>query len=280
MRVPVIVLAGVLSSGAIAGAQQTTPAGNKVPTSPLVAPNNPKLDAYLLRWEQEMKKVQTLAAVIARIDKDKSFGSTTKLTGTAQYMKSGTGPSALNLAMLELKQDGKTDLTEKVICTGTYLYQYRPAQKEIHAYEMPKPKPGQVSDDGFLGLMFGMRAEEARRRFVLNLFKEDAYYVYVDIVPRFPADRADFSRARLVLMKDTFMPRQLWFEHPNGNEVTWDIPNLRTGVSLDRRMFDAPRTPPGWKLVPVNRGNATPPMSTPTGANGGNPPPRVIRQND
>ncbi|MFO0876966.1 MAG: TIGR03009 domain-containing protein [Gemmataceae bacterium] len=275
MRVPVIVLAGVLTSGTWAGAQ-TTPAG--APATP-PAVNNAKLDGYLLRWEQEMKKVQTLAAVIARIDKDKSFGTTTKLTGVAQYMKAGNGPSALNLAMLELKQEGKTDMTEKVICTGTYLYQFRPAQKEIHAYEMPRPKPGQVADDGFLGLMFGMRAEEARRRFVLNLYKEDAYYVYVDITPRFPADRADFARARLVLLKDTFMPRQLWFEHPNGNEVTWDIPSLRTGVSLDRRNFDAPRTPTGWKLVPVNRTNTGGPTATPA-STGGNPPPRVIRQND
>jgi hypothetical protein len=43
----------------------------------------------------------------------------------------------------------------------------------------------------------------------------------------------------------------LKFEHANGNEVTWSIPNLQTGkpAEIDRRFFDAPKAPPGWKLV-------------------------------
>jgi hypothetical protein len=63
----------------------------------------------------------------------------------------------------------------------------------------------------------------------------------------------------------------LWFEHPNGNEVTWDIPRLQSGVSLDRRAFDAPKPPPGWKLVPVNNT---------TRSSGSQPPPRVVRPNN
>jgi TIGR03009 family protein len=272
MRVSVIVLAGLLATGALADAQ-TTPAGKTPPTTTTPAASSTKLDNYLLRWEQEMKKIETLAAVIARIDKDKSFGSATKYTGSAYYMKSGSGASALNMALLELKQDGKTEIADKVICTGTYLYQFFPAQKEIRAYEMPKPKPGQVAEDGFLGLLFGMKAEEAKRRFILSLFKEDTYYIYVDITPRFPSDKADFKRARLVLNKDNFLPRQLWFEHANGNEVTWDIPRLQAGVALERRAFDAPRVPPGWKLVPVSR-----PTSGETGSAGTTDvPPRVVR---
>jgi hypothetical protein len=160
MRVSVFVLAGLLATAAMARAQ-TPPAGKAPPAATTPPATAGKLDAYLLRWEQEMKKVNTLAAVIARIDKDKSFGTQTKFTGTAQYMKSGTGATALNMAALELKQEGKAEVSDKVICTGTYLYRFMPAQKEIHAYEMPKPKPGQVADDGFLGLLFGMRAEEA-----------------------------------------------------------------------------------------------------------------------
>jgi TIGR03009 family protein len=143
-----------------------------------------------------------------------------------------------------------------------------PAQKEIHAYEMPKPKPGQVADDGFLGLLSGMRAEEAKRRFVLTLFKEDTHYIYVDITPRFPADKSDFSRARLVLNKDSFLPRQLWFEQPNSTEVIWDIPRLQANVAVERRTFDAPKVPPDWKLVPVPKG---------TSSAAADPPPRVIR---
>jgi TIGR03009 family protein len=171
--------------------------------------------------------------------------------------------------MLELKEVGKPDFAEKFICTGTFLYQYFPAAKEIRRYELPKPKPGQVADDNFLSFLFGMKAEEARRRYVLNLAKEDSWYIYVDIVAREKADKADFNRARLVLNKDTFLPRQLWFEHPNGNETTWDIPRLQTGAVVDRRLFEA-TTPAGWKVVPVSRDAGPAPATAPV-------PPRTVR---
>lgn len=275
MRFPVLVLTVLLAAATAVGAQ-TTPAGATPPATPAATVNAARLDAYLLRWEQEMRKVQTLAAALARVDKDKSFGSTTKYNGVAQYMKSGTGPTTMNLALLEMKQEGKTDLAEKFVCTGTYLYQFLPAQKEIRAYEMPKPKPGQVAEDSFLGFLFGMKADEAKRRYTLSLAKEDTWYIYVDIVPRTAADRADFARARLVLNKDSYLPRQLWFEHANGNEIIWDIPRLQSGVALDRRAFDTPKVPQGWKFQAVNRATGG---SGTDAAPSADARPRVIRSN-
>jgi TIGR03009 family protein len=252
MRFFGLVLAAALAATVPAAAQQKpAPAA---PTPPPAA-----LDDYLLRWEQEMQKVQTLAAQLARIDKDKTYNTATKLVGYAAYKKAGSGPSALNLAMLEMRPEGKQEVREKFVCTGTFLYQFLPAQKEIKVYELPKPKPGQVAEDTFLSFMFGMKAEEARRRYDLKLFKETEYYIYVDVLPRFPADRADFQRARLVLNRSNFLPRQLWFEHPNGDEVIWDIPRIQSGAELDRRLFDPPQTPPGWRVVNVPRTNEPPP---------------------
>jgi TIGR03009 family protein len=264
MSVRLTVLGVLIATGASAIAQ-TSPAGKSPPATPATPPAaSGKLDEYLRRWEREMHKVQTLNAVIGRVNKDKVFGLTRKYTGFAQYMKSGSGPTAMNLAVLELKEEGKADFAEKFVCTGTYIYQFLPAQKEIRAYELPKPKPGQVGDESFLGFLFGMKAEEAKRRYELTLAKEDTWYVYVDIKPRFANDKHDFARARLVLNKDSFLPRQLWFEQNNGSEITWDIPRLQSGAAINRRIFDAPQPPSGWKLVPVNR-------DAPTA------PPRVIR---
>ncbi len=253
MRISVMVLAVVLATASVAGAQAppASPAG-------ATAADTAKLDVYLKRWEEESRKVQTLSAVLGRIDQDKSFGTTRKYSGLAQYMRSGTGPSALNLAHLEMKEENKPDFAEKVICTGTYLYVFVPPQKEIRAYEI-KRKAGQAADDNFMSFMFGMKAEEAKKRYVLKLDHEDKYYIYVDVLPRFAADKAEFARARLVLNKDNFLPRRLWFEHVNGGEITWDIPRLQSGVSIDRRVFDAPKVPKEWKLVPVSVDTNTPP---------------------
>lgn len=238
------------------------------PAAPPAAAPTASLDRYLLSWEEQMKKVNNLEAQINRLDRDKTFDTTTRFAGKAQYLKVAAGASPLNLAVLEMYR-GK-DLAEKYVYTGTYLYIFAPAQKEVRAYELPKPKPGQTADDTVLSLVLGMKAAEAKRRYDLKLFKVDAYYIYVDVLPRFANDRREFQRARLVLDKNTFLPRQLWMEHPNGNESTWDMPTIRTNLpDMKRASFDRPEVPRDWKLVPV----------APPAASGTPPPapPRVIR---
>jgi TIGR03009 family protein len=252
MRPYGLVLAALLLAGAAASAQQPPPAA-----APAAAPT--ALDNYLVGWEQEMQKVERLAAQIVRIDKNPVQNTATKVIGYAAYMKAGSGPTALNMGMIELKSEDGKELAEKYVVTGTYLYVFVPAQKEIKVYELPKPKPGQVANDNLMALLFGMKAGQAKSRYDLRLAKEDQYYIYVDIAPKFPEDRADFQRARLVLNKDSYLPRQLWFEHPSGDETTWDIPRIQNGAQLDRRLFDAPKEPPGWKKVVVPTGTEAQP---------------------
>jgi len=233
-------------------------------TSPAAAPDptqaDRQLDMYLQRWEDEMQKVQTLAAQLKRTEKDVVFNTTQKFVGFAQYMKSGTGPTALNLASLEMRPEGRNEIYEKFVCTGTFLYQFSPAKKEIKAYDLPRPKQGgAVSDDNFLTLLFGVKAAEARRRYDLKLANEDKWYIYVSVRPRNPQDKADFEQARIVLNRDSFLPAQLWFEQPNHNEVTWEIPAIKSGVQVNRADFDKPTPPPGWKMTLVPHTDDAPP---------------------
>src|SRR5439155_9939352 len=188
------------------GAQQ--PPGASAPAAPL-DPHS-RLDALLMQWEAKMKSIQTLKATVTRERDDKVFKTRDTFAGDAKYMKP-------NLALLELKRRDRQDIFEKYICTGTYLYEYNQSNREIRVHELPPPKPGQVADDNFLAFLFGMKAEEAKRRYDLRLKGEDQYYFYIEIFPRFDQDKADFQKARLVLNKDSFLPRQLWFEQPNGD---------------------------------------------------------------
>jgi TIGR03009 family protein len=238
-----------------------------VPAAQPLNPNDP-LDQLLIRWEGEMKRVQTLQASLTRIDQNKTFGTTDVYVGVAKYMKAQSGPRVVNLALLELRKKDKPDTYDKILCNGTALYQWAPAEKEIRMQPLPQPKPGQVADDGPLQFLLGMKAEEARRRYELKLTKSDQYYHYVDVLPRFDQDKADFQRARMVLNKDSFLPRQLWFEQPNGNTVTWDIPKIENGTPLNAREFETPTPPPGWKMAePVAQNN-----------DGPTPRPRVVRE--
>lgn len=265
MRSYGLVLAALALTSLPASAQQA----QQAPAVPPAA-DDKALDQHLAKWEAALKTVETIGAQVTRIDKNPTFDEVTKLTGTAYYMKAGSGPSAQNLALLELTLDGQKEPKEKFICTGTYIYSFFPEQKEIRYYELPKPKLGQTPEDNnLLSLLFGMKAAEAKRRYELKLAKdkthptgEDDYYIYVEITPRSAADKADFQAARLVLNKSNYLPRQLWFEHANRSTVLWDIPNLKVGMALDRRAFDAPQAPNGWKIVPgENRSQVVRPAS-------------------
>lgn len=256
-------LAGVLACAAPLHAQ--TP-----PATPPAAAAPAALDNHLNQWELKMKSVESLVGPCARTEVDKTFQTTKVYEGTAQFLKP-------NMAILDLKNKQKPELFEKYICTGTYLYEYAPANKTIRVHELPQSKDGKA-DDNFLSFLFGMKAEDAKKRYDLKMSKEDQYYVYVDIVPKMAADKADFARAQLVLTKGTYLPRRLWFEQPNGNEVTWDLPKTEQNARVDRTQFTAPQAPPGWTLDRVPRpteGKAPTPPAGPAPV-----PPKVYRPNN
>lgn len=261
MRLFGLAFASILLLAVTATARQTPP---RLPATPALSPPIPVdsvLDGYLQRWEQEMQKVQSLEAQMHRLDVDHTFNAKTEYEGVARYMKDGKGPSTRNLALLEMRPKGQKDFSEKFICTGTYLYMFSPGTKEIKAYELPKTRPGEMADDNFLSFMFGMKAEEAKRRYDLKLDHQDDYYIYVNVTPRYPRDREDFQTARIVLYKKTFLPTQLYFRQPNNNEVQWDISpsNLRINIPLNQRAFEKPVTPKDWKFVQVPLGADAPP---------------------
>lgn len=261
-----LALAGLLLTPALYAQQttppaqpaQTPPATTAQPITPAPAPNAARLDQLLQRWEQEMKNIQTLTAELNRTMLDKTYQGTEVYTGSAKYMKP-------NFALLEMQKKSNPQVYEKYMCSGTFLYEWVPGSKVIRAHELPPPKAGQVGDDNFLSFLFGMKAEEAKRRYDLKLVKEDEWYVYIEVLPRFPADKADFQKSRLVLNKSSFLPRQVWFEQPNGNETTWDIPKIQSGTAIKREEFAPPTPPQGWNTVRVPRAEAA------------QQPPRVVR---
>lgn len=261
MRMTLMTLASIC---VLAGAIFAQPP--RQPAQPVPAPaGNAKLDDVLAKWEREMQALHNLQAQCVRTTKDKTFQQTDVHEGVAKFMKP-------NLAMLEMQKKGKQGISEKYICTGKFLYEFVPQNKIIRVHELPETKPGQAAEDGFLGFLFGMKAEEAKKRYELKLVekdKEDPWYYYIDIVPKMPQDKADFARARLVLNKQDMTPRQLWFEQPNGNEITWDIPKIDSQAKMNRNDFTSPNVPTGWKLeqMPRPAGDRT------------DMPPRVIRNN-
>jgi TIGR03009 family protein len=251
MRLSGLALAASFMLAAVAAAQQAPPQlpAGSAPAAPTIQapPSNPELDGYLEHWEKEMKSFRTLALKLTRIDEDKVLRGVTQYEGIAYFMKTGSGASARNLILLQTSPKGSNELAEKFVCSGTFLYYFDRSAREVQARELPKSRPGAMPDDNFLG-MFGLQADEAKRRYSLTLTKADANFIYIDILPRFARDKEDFEKAQIVLNKSNFMPRRLWYRQPNKTEVSWDIVNATVNGNMNQRWFDKPETPPGWKF--------------------------------
>lgn len=241
MRTTFIALALLCSSAALVLGQGT----------PGPDANAKALDKVLADWEKAMTSLQSLSMNCERITKDKVFQTTDKFKGTAKFLKAAK-PNQGSRASLELKKEvnGKLDETrfEKYICTGTFLYEFDPANKVIRVHDMPAPKQGQVADDSLLTFLFGMKAAQAKQRYdLVYVPASDKWYHYIKVLPKQASDKADFQEARLALLQTNSLPAQVWFLHANGNEVTW---NFKTDPKAEPRAsdFEAPALPKDWKV--------------------------------
>ncbi len=256
MRIYGLTLTAALLAGTTLLAQNPAPR----PTAADAERNARQIDAIMANWERAMNGIQALSAQLTRTTLEKTFQTTEVFEGTAKYMRP-------NMALLFMTKRGKPDVFEKYLCSGNFLYEFSPREKVIRVHEMPAPKQGQVADDNLLSFLFGMKAAEAKKRYEMTVMPapaNDRWYYYILVKPRTAADKNDFTRARLVLSNQTFLPRQLWFEQPNGNEITWDFIKLDPRAELNRAEFGPPAKPNGWRLEQVRKDK---------------PAPRVIRPN-
>lgn len=215
---------------------------------PAPQPTDPRLDQLLARWEKETAGIKSMVATIKCTRKNNVFNRTETLEGTAKFMQQADGSY---LARLHLEDKGNKNRYETYICTGSHIYVVRPEEKSIYAYSLPVKQQKQLPDDGPMPFLFGMKAETAKKRYQLKLAaKQDEFYTYVDVLPNFARDQADFTYARLAILNKTFLPAQIYWVEPNKVEVTWDVGDFQKNVlgPEHRPEFNQPKLPPGWEL--------------------------------
>ncbi|HEY2838993.1 MAG TPA: TIGR03009 domain-containing protein [Pirellulales bacterium] len=269
-----------------ATAQQPTlnPQGQKpaiappltVPNQPAApaAPANPRLDALLADWEKSMKGVESLMAAVTLSEVDALTKTTEVYEGQVKFMRP-------NMADLYVAKKSNPQQYKRYLCTGNYLYDFSPREKRIRAYPLPPRAAGQpIADNTFIGFLAGMSAVEAKRRFQLSMLVspqnptgEDNYYAYIKVEPRFGEDKAEFSVARLAILKSTMMPAEMRFITPTGDEVRWTISSIQTNAAsrVARTDFGPPQKPNGWTM------DNMPPPGPPTGAPPAGPAPSKVR---
>jgi TIGR03009 family protein len=218
--------------------------------------NQKYLNKYLDVWEERMKKVNALETKIVLTEIE---------AGPPQVKTTYTGEASLlkpNYAKMFLKEASKPDNTRKwrhFVADGQYLWEYDYAKKIARVLQMPKDG---IGDNTMMSFLFGMTAVDIKKRYDLSIDVENPdkyndYYLHITILPKSREDMQEFKKAELVLWKNNkdpkyaelwMLPARLWFQHPNGNQVTWEFKNLTTDKKFLPADFKAPGFPDKeWK---------------------------------
>ncbi|MFO0863992.1 MAG: hypothetical protein U0744_04955 [Gemmataceae bacterium] len=214
------------------------------PPQPPAQPGQPDpVDIILERWEKAMSQIDSFEAECHRSSKDKVFNTTEKFEGRPfherERRRKDRPPRVWNWsARIGLTSMRSSSATERV-------FEYVPSDKAIRVYELPKNVG--VGDDNFLQFVFGMKAAEAKSRYKMVYAGRDDHYYYLDVFPIQPRDQAEFTKARLVFLQQTSLPRQIWFLKPNQNEISWDFPRANPNAQLTAQTFPNPTLPQGWQ---------------------------------
>lgn len=254
-------LAVLFIAGIPASAQQPIPPG--APTAappaapPVVNPAPPAgaLDIHLAAWEKKMSNLINFRVELALTRKEAVFNKTKDYTGVMLCMK----PS---YAIMRLDYTGdrtKSDY-EAYICNGKSLFVYSGIDRTITEHKLPAPatNSGGQTDNLMIDFLSGMKAADAKRRFELTIFKEDDYYVYLDIKPLMDKDKLDFQQARLALYgpktKFAYLPAQMYIVRSNGDSEQWKLTNPQTDLpGIDHTVFQ-------YKDVPGFTSRQAPPQ--------------------
>jgi TIGR03009 family protein len=241
MRLPLLAVAIVLLSGRAAPAQQ--PLKQPVPqvNSP---PQAAELQAILSNWQRAfggVTKFHVLNAV--RTMKDAIWNETTFYEGEIKFL--APRRFLVDLKKMDRGKPVPGDMF-KVVCTGDAIFEFKPKDKKIYMMPMPDKK---ANDNTIMGFLFpDMKITEFQDRYQLALAAAPAgyekYYYFIDILPKRPEDKANFSNARLVLNRQNFLPSQLYYKEPNGSQITWDFRKIKTAdANVQPNEFGQPTLP-------------------------------------
>jgi TIGR03009 family protein len=265
-----LTLSALLIAGPLAFAQAPgTPASKSDPAPAATDPdaaakaakNQEFLDKYLEAWEQRMRSVSALETKI--ILTEVADGSKTVYTGEASLMK----PNFAKMLIKEQANPGNTKKWRHIVADGNiddkgrgpYLWEYDYSKKIARVTQMPK---NGIGDNPMMGFLFGPKAADLKKRYVLSIDvydekKHNDFYLHIAIRPKLKEDMQEFDRAELVLWKNNkdpkyadvwMLPARLWFQNPNGDQITWQFESMTTQKKFLPRDFKAPGFPDkDWK---------------------------------
>lgn len=214
-----------------------------------------ELDTILGDWERHTAQVKRLDGTFVMMKYETVFETETRAHGQFWYQNPDRGRMNLeqpdlskfpkdadgNPVSAEKRNDRGTPYALKAhpketwVCTGSVIRQFnfgdeRGSEKTYSEVLIPEQYQGEGIRNSPLPFLFGLKKEEAKRRYVLNLgnmhnkLLKGAKTPIIHIVahPLFERDAREWMRAEVLLHSDTFLPHSIrTFDPANTGETVY-----------------------------------------------------------
>jgi TIGR03009 family protein len=223
-------------------------------------PVDPAMMEWLLgQWEKQSSLLKTLDVNILRIDNTPAWGDLEYYEGRAMF-------KSPNLAMIDfnkIEQDANkkpirdpatkkfvTKPYERIICTGTEVWQYRSDVQQVFIFPLEKNEQQKAIEEGPLPFLFNMRAADARKRYEMTLMSKDDTSYHVDIRPKIDVDKESFSQAFVRLDKNYLLPIRIVMISPDGkSEKDFRLSHMVPNKNVNEKNFEGKPLGPPWKVI-------------------------------
>jgi len=159
------------------------------------------------------------------------------------------------------------DVGEHWVCSGTSIYEFRHSERQLRETRLPPEMHGKAISDGPLPFVFGAKADTLKKRYAMRIVTPPgvADQVWLEALPRFQADAANFSKVELILQARDLMPFAIRIFKPGGQDhdvYQFDPKTSLVDKGLDLiRDFSKPVTPLGYTFI-LEDAAAPPPSQT------------------
>jgi TIGR03009 family protein len=147
------------------------------------------------------------------------------------------------------------DTGEHWVCNGESISEFRHSERQLRETKLPPEMRGKAISDGPLPFVFGAKADTLKKRYWMRIITPPNVrdQIWLESLPKFQADAANFSKVELILQARDLMPFAIQIYKPAGQDRDVFQFDPRTNL-IDRgldliRDFAKPMTPFGYKYV-------------------------------
>ena len=144
---------------------------------------------------------------------------------------------------------------EHWVCNGTSIYEFRHSERQLRETKLPPEMRGRAISEGPLPFVFGAKANTLKKRYSMRIITPAKVtdQIWLEALPRFQVDAANFSKVELILRATDLMPFAIQVFKPGGQDRDVYQFDPRTSL-IDRgldliRDFSKPLTPLGYTFI-------------------------------